>query len=336
MNETQTVDTAAQATPPVDIMDMIQVGQDAVESAKTTYLTDPQLLTIDFSLNGRFDEPEAKKVKAYAQGFADPAIGQLQPIRCKKVKGGLLVTYGFHRALAGVYGIQHGLLPDDWKIRYELDESADAKDSFLKNVAENQQQAPLTFMDKAVNYVKMTTEFGMSPAEASERLGHKARFGNAVEHIMTLPKKVHKRIHAGDISGELAYEVAMAGERGLNVLLKMLDKSATGKVLRHDWQEAMREDKEANYTESNGGVGDDVTGEGEVGADRKKKKKKKGAVDRTAQRTLKQVNEILDEVIALGKDAPGFAVAKKLRDINSGKGSAKAAVKYIQTLTASA
>jgi hypothetical protein len=332
MNETQTVDTAATQAPP---MDMIQVSRDSTESAKTTFLVDPRLLTIDLSLNGRFDEPDAKKVKSYAQGFADPAIGQLQPIRAKKVGGGLLVTFGTHRALAGVYGIQQGLLPEDWKIRYELDESEDAKTSFLKNVAENQEQAPLTFMDKAHNYVKMVTEFGMTPAEASARLGHKARFGNAVEHIMTLPKKVHKRIHAGDISGELAYEVAMAGERGLTVLLKMLEKSTTGKVLRHDWQEAMREDKEANYTESNGGVGDDVTGEGEVG-DRKKKKKKKGAEDRTAQRTLKQVNEILDEVIALGKDAPGFAVAKKLRDINGGKGSAKAAVKFIQTLTVSA
>jgi len=340
MNEDTIQDvTTAQAPPlPAPSLEVVAVDREDITQAKTTFLVDPSLLTIDFSRNGRYAEPNQKKVKEYAESFAER--GQLHPIRVKKVNSGLVVTYGFHRALAGIFGIDSGLLPSDWKIRYELDETETDQDSFLSNVAENAEHQKLTVMDEATIYRKLTSPvpdgFAMTSAEACKALGKKPRFANSVMHLFSLPKRIQKAVHEGRVSGECGYEVAMTGELGLTVLDKLLSKSE--RVLQGDWREAMREAKEAGkagsdgYSERSGGMEGDAAESGDVVATgRKKKKVKRGSEERVPKRTMKEVLGILDEVITAKEG--GVDAAKKLKAICAGRGTANSAVKYIQTLT---
>jgi ParB/RepB/Spo0J family partition protein len=343
-NPTPENDTASQA---------VIVDPDAI-SMETSFLIDPHLLTIDYSRNGRFSEPDQKKIKELASSFA--TNGQLQNICVKEdASGSLTVIYGFHRALAGVWGMDNGILPSDFKIRYDLAQpDADDMSVFLTNVAENAERSELTVMDEAYIYNRLTTEFSMSSKEASEKLGHKKNWGNAVSKLLSLPRNIQKLIHLGRISGEAGYEVAMAGEEGVKVMIGLIAKVEGGAVLLPVWREAWRKHAEANRAENEAAVSaggleettaqdDNISDDGGTGKKKKKKAgKKAGSGEVVLKRTAADLKRFLTETIeglevkdSTGQDGKGtvaYKVAKKLLDYTAGKGSDASFKKFLLSL----
>ena len=300
------------------------------------YLVPPSLLTIDLSRNSRFEEPDAKKIKELAASFADQ--GQLQPIKVVQADKSLVVTFGFHRALAALYGIEHGMLPRDFKIRYELDDSPDLKTAFLASVTENARRNDLTLMDKAVIFQRLTEQHGLNKKDAAASLGQSKQWASSIVGLLTLPKAYQRLVHRGRISGQVGYELSIAGDAGYPILDKLLSKT-DGVITTPMWRDAWRARKDQD-TESNlpneGAQAVEGGGDADPGVVAKEKGKRatKSGDGPSTSRNAAALKRFLEAYVEAQEDKAtgGCQVAKRLKGYMEGKGSDATMGKFLDTL----
>jgi ParB family chromosome partitioning protein len=176
-----------------------------------TYNISPFAVEIDATrFNSRATEGaySPEKLRERAESMRDE--GQLQPIKCIVRRNRQpLVVYGITRALAGRYGIEQGILPPDWTIRYEaLDgETGDTKRLFLLNLAENHAHESLSPQDYAAAVARMKSEFKMSHAEIAKRLKRAKSWVSGISRIPSLPVEWQVRI-GQDITQDVAINLA--------------------------------------------------------------------------------------------------------------------------------
>ncbi len=175
-----------------------------------TYNISPFALEVDSArFNSRAGEGAYSDEKLKDRAISMRDRGQLQPIKCiVRRREKPLVVYGITRTLAGRYGIDHGILPADWTIRYEaLDGETDDKRLFLLNLAENHERENLSPLDYAAAVQRMKSDFGMSHAEIAAELKRAKSWVSGMARIPSLPVEWQARI-GQDITQDVAINLA--------------------------------------------------------------------------------------------------------------------------------
>ncbi len=177
-----------------------------------SYNVSPFALEVDpvrFNSRAGSDAYTPDKLREKAQSLK--AEGQLQPIKVVQRRGQQpLVVYGIGRTLAGRYGIENGILPKDWMIRYEVmpGDDSDEKRLFLANLMENHARENLTPIDYAAIVSRMKTEFAMSHSEIATKLQRTKSWVSGMLKLPGLPPEWLQQIAAGEMHVEVGINLA--------------------------------------------------------------------------------------------------------------------------------
>lgn len=210
-----------------------------------TYNVSPFALDVDMeSFNSRSNPKESyspQKLREKAESLRDE--GQLQPIRViVRRNRNPLVVFGIGRTLAARYGIEQGILPPDWTIRYEALTGVDENDTqklYLQNFAENFARQDLTPMDLAAA-VKRMKELGLSHNEIAARTHKTKGWVSGMLRLPDLREEWREMIQSGDMAQDVGINLArMSPDEAEATVKRML---AAGQPLNMtNFRAAMRE-----------------------------------------------------------------------------------------------
>lgn len=243
-----------------------------------TYNIDPRLLVIRLEENGRDKAPSKEAIQAKAESMA--SVGQLQPIKVRREGKDLVVVFGYTRTLGAIHGIETGILPPDFKIRYEVTDIV-GKEALLANIAENAQHNSLTPLDYAHNMKRLIEEFGMSQNEVCKALGKSRSWGTWIADLMKSNPWIQSLVHEGKMTLECCHLVASTEE------------TLSRKVLDHLTME------ELDYTAGNFKHAlRKFSGGAPVAKQGRGKKKAKGS--NNLRRSIKEIKEIIGHLASIG------------------------------------
>ena len=177
-----------------------------------SYNISPFALEVDpvrFNSRAGNDAYTEAKLKEKALSLRDE--GQLQPIKVVQRRGQQpLVVYGIGRTLGARYGIDNGILPQDWMIRYEVmpGDDSDEKRLFLANLMENHARENLTPVDYAAIVSKMKRDFNMSHSEIAAKLQRTKAWVSGMLRLPGLPPEWMQQIAAGEMHVECGISLA--------------------------------------------------------------------------------------------------------------------------------
>jgi ParB/RepB/Spo0J family partition protein len=170
-------------------------------SRSNVYNIDPRLLKVDTSSNARFKAPSDEALDEMAKSLA--ADGQIQPIGVRREGKDLEVVYGFHRTLGAIHGINAGILPEDFTLRYEIVKEKDPEKLYMMRVGENLDRVDLTSMDKARIVGELRDKYGLSQKEISVRLNKTESWVSQIVTLLDIPEAWQELIHAGRMSAQM-------------------------------------------------------------------------------------------------------------------------------------
>ncbi len=240
---TQPVTIEAQIITPAAKAGVLTAAPKATRS--NTYNISPFALDVDLeTFNSRHDPKTAyspENLRKKAESLRDE--GQLQPIRAiVRRNRNPLVVFGIGRTLAARYGIEQGILPADWTIRYEADHELDEDDTaklYLRNFAENFARQDLTPMDLAMGVRKMK-ELGLSHNDIARRTGKTKAWVSGMLKLPDLKPEWREMIVAGDMAQDVGINLARLAAEDADAAFQRMQKS--GQPLNMaNFRAAMRE-----------------------------------------------------------------------------------------------
>ncbi len=215
----QSTEALAPAEPIEPAPEPIKVMAKDVHKQAITFTVAPHLLTPNRA-NIRYKKPTEARLRHLAESLAEN--GQIQPLGVEKLPGSALgIVHGNNRWAAAMYGIEHGILPDYWEIRYELVDIADDAARRKKNITENVEREDLSPIELAMAFDAYVKD-GYSQRDAAALLGKKSAWGNAAKYLLQLPEKYKDMVHDGRMSAELGFEIMAAPEGQAEKVLKTI------------------------------------------------------------------------------------------------------------------
>lgn len=243
-----------------------------------TYNIDPRLLVIRLEENGRDKAPSKEAIQAKAESMA--SVGQLQPIKVRREGKDLVVVFGYTRTLGAIHGIETGILPPDFKIRYEITDIV-GREALLANIAENAQHNSLTPLDYAHNMKRLIEEFGMSQNEVCKSLGKSRSWGTWIADLMRSSSHIQALVHEGKMTLECCHLVASTEESLSVKVMDCLEKNGLD-YTAGNFKHALRT----------------ISGGAPVAKQGRGKKKAKGS--NNLRRSIKEIKEIIGNLATLG------------------------------------
>lgn len=216
----------------------------AKATRSNTYNVSPFALDVDMeTFNSRHDPKTAyspERLREKAESLRDE--GQLQPISAiVRRNRNPLVVFGIGRTLGARYGIEHGILPADWTIRYEAlsgVNEADVSALYLKNFTENFARKDLTAMDLAIAVRKMK-ELGLTHNEIAARTGKTKGWVSGMLKLPDLKPEWREMIVAGDMAQDVGINLARLAPEEAEATFARMAKS--GPLNMANFRAALRE-----------------------------------------------------------------------------------------------
>lgn len=195
----------------------------AKPTRSNTYNASPFSLIVDLDTFNSRPEDKAAYSKGQLLELAESMRdeGQLAPVTAvrRRADRGLLVVYGNRRTLAARLGIENGILPEDWTIRYEVldgDES-DAHRLFVKNLTENHERRDLTPLDQAANVARLKTH-GLSHSEIATKMHRTKAWVSGMLKLPELPDQWRDMVSSGAMPVDVGINLARLGENAKAVM----------------------------------------------------------------------------------------------------------------------
>jgi ParB/RepB/Spo0J family partition protein len=200
----------------------------AAQINNESILISPSEIKMDPSWNTRHyaNEPVTDLVESIAKD------GQVEPIVVTPDDNGILwVVAGFRRFRAGIALEQKD---PNFKIKAEV-RSLTPAERISINLAENVRRKNLSPVDQG-HAVNKLVEGGMKKSEVAKMLGVSPAQISLLTAITTLPAKIQKKLHDGDISIQAAYEISQSAtpEEQEALYTKLVAASGGGKIGRAD------------------------------------------------------------------------------------------------------
>jgi ParB/RepB/Spo0J family partition protein len=163
------------------------------------FMVDPRELVVDLERNARRYMPQDVQDLAVSMAEND----QLQDVMVRRTGDGkFTVVAGNLRTLAGRFLIEQKL-KEDFQLRCCLVDSGDAK-AFVQSIVENLDRTDVSIIDTAHNIRRLMDLTGKSQTEVASLYHKSASWISQTLLLLTLPARMQRAVHDGEISAESA------------------------------------------------------------------------------------------------------------------------------------
>lgn len=173
-----------------------------------------------------FDEKALGELSASIESY-----GLIQPITVRKITDGLYELIAGERRLKAVKLLS-------WETVPSVVVEAGEEDSAAMALIENLQRQDLNFIEEAMAYEKLTSEFGMTQQQIAEKMGKSQSTIANKMRLLKLPERVRDKVKEGGLNERHARALLKIDDEDVlcdivdKVVKKDLNVSATEKLVQ--------------------------------------------------------------------------------------------------------